>query len=172
MILLCYHASDDARAAVKHAGELLGGQSATVLTVWEPFIDVLAHTSYGFGRTLEMVNIEQIDAANRDGAQTRAEEGAELARQAGLNAQPRARSQVTTVPGAILEEASEVGATAIVVGSRGLNAVTEFLLGSISHQVAHHSAVPVVIVPQPITVRVEAKPQLADVRQPALLAVF
>jgi nucleotide-binding universal stress UspA family protein len=66
-----------------------------------------------------MVDIEQIDAANRDRAQTRAEEGAELARQTGLNAQPRTHSQVTTVPGAILEEGGEVGAHAIVVGSVG-----------------------------------------------------
>jgi nucleotide-binding universal stress UspA family protein len=64
------------------------------------------------------------------------------------------------------------GADMIVVGSRGLNAVTEFLLGSISHQVAHHSAIPVVIVSQPVRVRVEAKPQLTEPRQPALLPVF
>jgi hypothetical protein len=44
MILLCYDGSDDARAAINHAGELPGEQSATVLTVWEPFIEVLAHT--------------------------------------------------------------------------------------------------------------------------------
>lgn len=64
------------------------------------------------------------------------------------------------------------GADMIVVGSRGLNAVTEFLLGSVSHQVAHHSAIPVVIVPHPVRVKVVAKPQFGDVRQQALLPVF
>jgi hypothetical protein len=60
----------------------------------------------------------------------------------------------------------------IVVGSRGLSGVTEFLLGSVSHQVAHHSPIPVVIVPPAVRVKAEAKPRLAEVRQPALLPVF
>ncbi|HEY0492322.1 MAG TPA: universal stress protein [Candidatus Dormibacteraeota bacterium] len=64
------------------------------------------------------------------------------------------------------------GADMIVVGSRGLNAVTEFLLGSVSHQVVHHSAIPVMVVPHPVRARLEAKPQFGDVRQQALLPVF
>jgi hypothetical protein len=60
----------------------------------------------------------------------------------------------------------------IVVGSRGLNGVTGFLLGSVSHQVAHHGSIPVVIVPPAVRVKAEAKPRLAAVRQPALLPVF
>jgi hypothetical protein len=44
MILLCCDGSEDARAGIDHAGKLLTGQPATVLTVWEPFIDVLARS--------------------------------------------------------------------------------------------------------------------------------
>lgn len=81
---------------------------------------------------------------------------------------------------AILEESAPVGtaliaaglrlgADMIVVGSRGHNGVTELLLGSVSHQVAHHSPIPVVIVPA--MARVKAKPRFAELRQPAILPV-
>ena len=147
MILLCYDGSEDARAAIEHAGELLGGQPATVLTVWEPFMEVLARSSFGVGATVGMVNIDEIDAANRKGAESRAEEGAELARHAGLNAQPHTRTQVTSVAAAILDEASELEAAAIVVGSRGLTGVKSLLLGSVSHAVIQHADRTVIVVP-------------------------
>ncbi len=73
---------------------------------------------------------------------------------------------------ALIEVALREDADMIVVGSRGLNGVTEFLLGSVSHQVAHHSPIPVVIVPPAVRVKAEAKPRLGEVRQPAMLPVF
>jgi nucleotide-binding universal stress UspA family protein len=147
MILLCYDGSEDARAAINHAGELLGGQPATVLTIWEPFIEVLTHSAYGFGMTAGMVNIEEIDNANRDAAEVRAQEGAELARHAGLDAQSRADTRTTTVAEVILETARELNARAIVVGSRGLTGVKSLLLGSVSHRVIQHADRPVIVVP-------------------------
>jgi nucleotide-binding universal stress UspA family protein len=35
----------------------------------------------------------------------------------------------------------------VVVGKRGINGIEEFLMGSVSSQIAHHSKVPVLIVP-------------------------
>ena len=46
---------------------------------------------------------------------------------------------------AILEAAK--GADLVVMGSRGLGGFSGLLLGSVSHQVAHHATCPVVIVP-------------------------
>jgi len=147
MILLCYDGSADARAAIKHAGELLGGQPATVLTVWEPFIDVITRTSFGLGMAPGVVNIEEIDTATREATQTRAQEGAELAKQVGLDAKPRTRTQVTTVAAAIVDEANDLDATAIVVGSRGLAGLKSLMLGSVSHGVSQHADRPVIVVP-------------------------
>jgi nucleotide-binding universal stress UspA family protein len=147
MILLCYDGSADARAAIDHSGELLGGQPATVLTVWEPFIEVIARSPSGFGFAPGMVNIEEIDAANRERAQSQAQDGAELARQAGLEAQPRIRARETTVAAAILAEANDLGANAIVIGSRGLTGVKSLLLGSVSHSLIQHADRTVIVVP-------------------------
>ncbi len=147
MILLCYDGSEDARAAIRQAGKLLAGKPATVLTVWEPFIEVLTRTSYGVVMPMGALDIGEIDKINRDGAQSRAEEGAELAREAGLDAAPRSCARVTTFAAAILEIAGEVDAAAIVVGSRGLTGVKSLLLGSVSHGLVHHADRTIIVVP-------------------------
>jgi hypothetical protein len=41
MILICFDGSDDSGIAIGHAAELLNGQPGTLLTVSEPFIEVL-----------------------------------------------------------------------------------------------------------------------------------
>lgn len=48
----------------------------------------------------------------------------------------------------ILEYAREYGCDLIVLGSRGLGKLREMLLGSVSHHVAQHATVPVLIVKQ------------------------
>ena len=62
MILIGFDGSEDARAAIAHAGELFGGQQVTVLTVWERFIDQLVRTSFGRVPVAESVDIEKVDA--------------------------------------------------------------------------------------------------------------
>ena len=145
MILIAYDGSDDARAAVEQAAGLWPSQQATVLSVWTPFTEVLAH--YSPGLAPEMVDYEEIDAASRKVAGERAREGAELARAGGLDATPREAKQTTTTAEAILAEGSDIGATVIVVGTRGLTGVKSLLLGSVSHGVVHHARVPVLVVP-------------------------
>lgn len=147
MILICYDGSPDSKASIEHGAELLKGQPATVLTVWQPFVEVLSAS--GFGLTPGMIDYEEVDAAARNSAQERAEEGAQLARDAGLNAQPRTCSQVATTASAILSQAEEVGARAILMGSRGLTGLKSLLLGSVSHAVIQHADRTVIVVPSP-----------------------
>jgi nucleotide-binding universal stress UspA family protein len=150
MILICYDGSEDAKSAIEHGGELLSGQRATVLTVWETFAQVIVHSPSGFAFAPGMVNdTEQIDAAAREYAEDRAQEGVELARTAGLEAQARTVSQETTTAEAILDEADAVGATAILMGSRGLTGLKSVLLGSVSHAVIQHADRAVIVVPSP-----------------------
>jgi nucleotide-binding universal stress UspA family protein len=80
----------------------------------------------------------------------------------------------TPIGTALIEVALGEGADMIVVGSRGHNGVTELLLGSVSHQVAHHSPIPVVIVPAAarVKVKVEEKARLGEIAHPAMLPVL
>ena len=50
-------------------------------------------------------------------------------------------------PAEMIIKVSEQGYDLVVVGSRGLSAVQEFLLGGVSSRVVAHSKVPVVVVP-------------------------
>jgi nucleotide-binding universal stress UspA family protein len=149
MILICYDGSDDAKAAVDEAGKLLGGQPATVLTVWQPFAEALAATPLGWGIAPGVLDIEEADSASRQAAQGLAEEGAEMARQAGFNAQAREISQLQTAADTILAEADAIGASAIVMGSRGLTGIRSLLLGSVSHAVLQRADRTVIVVPSP-----------------------
>ena len=149
MILICYDGSADAKAAIEHGAQLLAGQPAIVLTVWQPFIEVLAHTPSGFGLASDMVDTEAIDKATRQSAEARSEEGTGLARAAGFDARSRTCSQETTTSEAILAEAEALGANAILIGSRGLTGLKSLLLGSVSHGVIQHADRAVIVVPSP-----------------------
>ncbi|MBB3113847.1 nucleotide-binding universal stress UspA family protein [Paenibacillus phyllosphaerae] len=46
----------------------------------------------------------------------------------------------------LLEYADKHQASLIVIGSRGLGGIREFMMGSVSHNVVQHSAVPVLVV--------------------------
>jgi nucleotide-binding universal stress UspA family protein len=149
MILICYDGSADARAAIEHAAELFPDEPATVLTVWQPFIELKARSTVGFGLVPSIPSPDEVDQASQVAAEQTAVEGAELAARLRMAAQPRAISQLTTTARAILDEAAEVGASAIVMGSRGLTGVKSLLLGSVSHEVIQQADRTVVIVPSP-----------------------
>jgi nucleotide-binding universal stress UspA family protein len=149
MILICYDGSDDAKAAVDEAGKLFGGHKATVLTVWQPFAEILATTTLGWGVAPGVVDTQTADDATRAAARRLAEEGAELARQAGFEAQPRESPQLDTIATAILDEAEAVQASAIMMGSRGLTGLKSLLLGSVSHAVLQRADRTVIVVPSP-----------------------
>jgi nucleotide-binding universal stress UspA family protein len=149
MILICYDGSPDAKAAIDRAAKLLPNESATVLTVWEPFIDVLAHTPGALSGAVGAIDYDKVDETSRSFAEQRAAEGAEYARAGGLTAEPRAASYETTIAKGILGEADDVAADAIVMGSRGLTGVKSLLLGSVSHAVIQHADRPVIVVPSP-----------------------
>lgn len=46
----------------------------------------------------------------------------------------------------ILEYANQYGSDLIVIGSRGLGGIREFVLGSVSHNVVQHAKIPVLVV--------------------------
>jgi nucleotide-binding universal stress UspA family protein len=149
MVLICYDGSADAKAAIEATAALLNGQEVSVLTVWEPFVEVAARTAIGFGMVPSIPDPLEIDRASATVAQDRAEEGAKLAREAGMEARSRTCAQRTTTAAAILDEAAAIDASAIVMGSRGLTGLKSLLLGSVSHAVIQRADRAVVVVPSP-----------------------
>lgn len=145
MILIGYDGSPDAQAAIQHAGELLGGRPATVLSVWERFQEVLIRS--GVAMPIGEVDYEALDRSYEEQAGQRAEEGAELARAAGLKAEARTRARGGSIADTVLAEAEELDAEAIVLGTRGLTGLKSFFLGSVSHAVLQNADRPVIVVP-------------------------
>ena len=147
MILIGYDGSPDAQAAIQHAGELMRGRPTTVLTVWEPFADLVARV--GAGMPIGSIDYNTMDRSNEDEARRRAEEGVARAREAGLKAHAKVQARHGSIAGSILSAANDEGAEAIVLGTRGLTGIKSLLLGSVSHAVLQHADRPVIVVPSP-----------------------
>lgn len=157
MILVSYDGSVDAQTAIDSAAALMPGAPATVLTVWEPYIDALVRGgSLGIGAGMGMAGsfaaAEEIDRVCADTAFTTATEGAERATAAGLLANPMSHTRRGAIADTILAAAVEVDAVVVVVGTRGLSGVKSLVLGSVSHAVVHHADRPVLVVPSPAVV--------------------
>lgn len=153
MILASYDGSADAQAAIDHAARLMPGAETAVLTVWEPFQAAMSRTGgMGMGMGASYPDNGEIDAANEEAARARAAEGAERATAAGLVAEPRIAVRQDGIAGAILAVADELGADAIVLGTRGLTGIRSMLLGSVSHTVLQHADRSVIVVPSPAIV--------------------
>jgi nucleotide-binding universal stress UspA family protein len=153
-IVIAYDGSDAARAAVKEAAALFGSRHAIVLTVWEPGLAdfMLMPNTMGTGTMMmpyDPATVQAIDKAAEDHATDIAEDGVKLARAGGLQAEALPVRDAADIAETILETASERGAAAIVIGSRGLKGFKSKLMGSSSSSVLSRSTVPVVIVHAP-----------------------
>lgn len=147
MILIAYDGSADAQAAIEQTGELMNGESATILTVWEPFVEVMTRVGAGGAVPMVGVDFDEVDRSYEQEAQKRAADGVERAARAGLDASSLVRERRTSIADAILAEADRLGAQAIVVGTRGLTGIKSLLLGSVSHALLQHADRPVIVVP-------------------------
>lgn len=154
MILIAFDGSDDGKAAIEQSGKLFAGETVTVLTVWEHFIDTMARIGGGYSIAFDYV---EIDAEAEKDARKKAEEGAALAREAGLDASARTAVVDSTVADAILADAAAIEAGAVVFGSRGRGGVRSLMLGSTSHHVLQHADRPVVVVPSPLVAAARAE---------------
>lgn len=133
-ILLCYDGSDDAFRAIELAGSLFPGRSAVVLSVWE-------HYSLLSG----VPRVE--DSLVQEATEQMAADGCERAQAAGFEATAVAVKAEHGVAEAIIDAADQHDASLIVMGTRGNTGIRSLLLGSVSHDVAHHARRPLLIVP-------------------------
>ena len=143
MVLIAYDGSPHARAAIAHAGETLRPGPAVVATAWTSFADSAPHFVL---RDAVRPVVDDLDVAGREEAEELAAEGAQLARAAGFDAQPRAVRAGGPFFAALLELADEIDARVIVAGSRGRSSVAAAVLGSVSTGILHHTTRPVLVV--------------------------
>ena len=148
MILIAYDGSEDAKSAIEHVATLVSGQPAVVVTVWEPYVQILTRYPTA-GAMMAGEDTTRIDHASSASADEKAEEGAALARSHGIEASGHGLARQDSIADTLLSEADRTNASAIVVGSRGLGGLGSLLLGSVSHALLQHADRPVVIVPSP-----------------------
>lgn len=145
--LIAYDGSDDAAAAIRHAGSLLGPRPAVVAYVWDSLAALLLHTDAN-GLTGSMREAaHELDEEDRRDAERIAAEGAELAREVGFDPEAHALLGKPKAWPALLAEADAIDAAVVVIGSRGQGAVKSALLGSVSSGLLHHTRRPVLVVP-------------------------
>jgi nucleotide-binding universal stress UspA family protein len=145
-VLLAYDGSAHAKAAIERAGAVLQHGHAVVATAWTSFEDAAPAALLALPGDMVREGAQALDDAGRETAEDLAAEGAELARAAGFDAEPRAVRSKGPFFAALLELAEELDAAAIVAGSRGRSALAATVLGSVSTGLLHHTSRPVMVV--------------------------
>ena len=146
-MLVCYDGSDDAKYAIETAATLFPGGHALVASVWQPLaaLDSIAWA----GEPAGMVDYGEVDRAGAENANRLAEQGARIAHEAGLDAEPLPVEAPGPIWKTIVEAAKAHDVSAIVIGSRGLTAFRAMLLGSVSSAVVHHAGRPTLVIHRP-----------------------
>src|SRR3954454_3920648 len=85
-LVLCYDGSEDSKHAIEHAGRMLGGRDALVVTVWQPM--PAPDRSASAGSTDSTFDAVEVNPAAADLAERVARDGVRIAQEAGLHAQP------------------------------------------------------------------------------------
>ena len=143
-VLICYDGSDHAKRAIAQAAALLSSDTACVVSVWQPTSSLPTFAWAGAGSAI--LDYAALDAAAQSMASQIADEGTEIARQAGLDAQAATACAKGPIWQAIVEFAEQRGAPVIVIGARGLTGIRHMLLGSVSEGVTRQARRPTLVV--------------------------
>jgi nucleotide-binding universal stress UspA family protein len=151
-ILIAYDGSPSADHALREAGRLLPGRRALVVVVYKQGIgfEVMDLPTATIGLPPAPIDVRtalELDQDLAERSQKLAQQGAELAREAGFDPEPLAVADDVDTPVAetIVTVAKEQGADAIVVGAHGHGRLSEVVLGSTSRDVIRRAPCPVVV---------------------------
>jgi nucleotide-binding universal stress UspA family protein len=143
-ILVCYDGTAGAARGIEAAATLFPGHPAIVLYVWPGIAAGRVRTTSVEGVREEL--IEEVRVGARREATAVAEEGARLARRAGLDANALTVETPDRATHAIVRVATKESAAAVVVGRPSRTRVGSLLPGSVSRSVVDQCPMPVVIV--------------------------
>jgi nucleotide-binding universal stress UspA family protein len=143
-ILIAYDGSEHVKHAIKVAAAELGGGPAEVVHAWEPLASASSRLAvYAFIAGAAPLELEY----ERQQAESKAEEGAELARQVGFEASAVAIECDGPVAAVLIDYINRHRPRLVVMGTRGLTGLRSVVAGSVSRSVCAHAHVPVLIVP-------------------------
>lgn len=148
-VLVGYDGSENSKEAIARAAELFPGRPAVVVNTWEPLSSVAAVPPVPGLEGILRKGLDEMDAVGSEASARLAEEGAALAREAGLDADAASTRSDGKAWRGIVAVAAEHGAAVIVVGRRGASPLEQALMGSVSAAVVRHSERPVLVVPEP-----------------------
>lgn len=143
-LLVCYDGSQASKQAITTAGASFPAAHAVILNVWQP-VERLGFSYMGVSG-----DVGDINATVQRASEHTADEGASLARQAGLDAQAENIESHGSVDKVIIDRCDQRDCDIVVVGTSGHSLIAGALLGSVSNAVIHQSSIPVFIVrPEP-----------------------
>jgi nucleotide-binding universal stress UspA family protein len=144
-VLVCYDGSEAAQAAIDVVASLLASHVAVVACYWQPFAASDRRLAV---EMLELVQKAKVINERQEAlALTTAEEGAERAASAGLDAHGVAIRIDSPIDEAILTHAEELDAAVIVLGARGRTKFRSLILGNVANEVVQRATRPVIVVP-------------------------
>jgi nucleotide-binding universal stress UspA family protein len=148
-VLAGYDDSDGARGALRFAAAHLRDRPVLVAHAWR---SPVRHSLRGHalaGSHVDMLEdyVSGIDTIFAEVAGETADEGAAFARELGLIATAGTPESGLGDAHALLQEASESGAAAILAGSRGRGALASTVLGSVASGLVHAAERPVLVIP-------------------------
>jgi nucleotide-binding universal stress UspA family protein len=151
-ILIAYDGSPSADHAIREAGGLLRGRQALVVAIYQQGVgfelaELPATSIAAPPAPIDIRTALEVDEELAERPQMMAQHGAELAREAGFEAEALAVADDADTPAAetIVMVAREQSADAIVMGAHGHSRLSEAVLGSTSRDVIRSAPCPVVI---------------------------
>ncbi|WP_299564658.1 universal stress protein [uncultured Mycolicibacterium sp.] len=145
VIVIAYDGSPNARRAVHYAGRFFPHRPTVVLTVYTPMVRPRPRVQLDLDGPPDPEPDEidiKLAAAQRING-----EGLQLARDAGLRAEPLCVPTSGTVWDTIIATADELQAELIVTGTRGTTGIRSLLQASVADHVLRRGRRPVLIVP-------------------------
>ena len=145
-VVFAYDGSGPARAAIAHAGRTLRFRRGVVVNVWSPVEPVVPAATIAVPGAVARAGGRGLDARERERAEGVAEQGAELARRAGFDAETLVIRRNGAPWRAIVDCAADLDAAMIVTGTRGRSRSVAAMLGSTAEGILRHAHRSVLVV--------------------------